>query len=135
MPRAHGPADAFERRRGDVEQVNNAGAQYFKVSGIIEVIGPGEATISISFPVLFVDKPAFSYGPEVGSGQPTTIGNLPKCSVVVIAWDERVRNDGSVIYVGVQYAILTEGPADQVLFLQWHMEGVGLRDPIDEDED
>lgn len=133
MPRARGPAEAIETRRGEVERIHAAGAQYFKVSGEIQVIDPGETAIIVNFPVIFVDKPAFSFGPTLDDGQPIQIGSLPTCSVVVISWQERIRDDDTVLYVGAQFAIVTTGPENQVMLVQWHMEGIGLRGPVNED--
>lgn len=134
MTRGHTPGGAIELRRGEIERINESGAQYFKVSGEIEVVNPGEAAISVNFPTFFVDKPAFSFGAQLDAGQNTTLGNLPTCSIVVIAWHKSVRPDGSNIYVGAQFAIVTTGPSDQVMLVQWHMEGVGLRSPVETDD-
>lgn len=133
MSKAVTPGHAIELRRGEIERVNNQTAQYFKVSGEVEVVGPGEAVVDVLFPVIFTDKPAFSHGPALSDGISTTDGNLPTCSVVVLLWHERVRDDGTIVYAGAQFAIVTTGPTDQVLLVQWHVEGVGLRGPVDED--
>src|SRR5690348_16913053 len=131
MAKSVSPPHAIELRRGEIERMGNQSAQYYKVSGEIEVVGPGEAAISVLFPVLFVDKPAFSFGSALNPGSVVTIGSLPTCTVVVLVWHERVREDGSIMYVGAQFAIVTTGPSDQVMLVQWHMEGVGLRGPVD----
>lgn len=134
MARNSDVGGAIESRRGEIERKRAAGAQYFKVSGEIEVDGVGETAISVSFPVLFVDKPAYSFGPELYPGQVTVIGNLPTASCTVLLWHHRVRDDGSNIYTGAQFAIVTTGPTGQAMIIQWHMEGIGLRGPVEEDD-
>jgi len=133
--RIHGPGDAAEHRRGEVERIEQSGAQHFKLSGEVEVVGVGEAGVSLTFPVIFTDKPAFSFGPALDDGQAVTVGNLPNCSVVVVGWHERVRDDGTFNYVGAQLTIVTTGPSDQVMLVQWHMEGTALRGPVDDGDE
>jgi hypothetical protein len=123
---------ALEVRRGEVDRQASAEAQYFKVSGEIEMNGSGEAVIAVSFPVYFVDKPSFSFGAELGAGEPLTAGQLPTGHLVVAQWGERQRDNGSIVYAGATFAVVTTGPATQTLILHWHMEGVGLRGPTPE---
>lgn len=123
---------ALELRRGEVERQTAAQAQYFKVSGEIEINGSGEATISVAFPVLFVDKPSFSFGAELGAGEPLAAGNLPTGSLCVAQWGEQARDDGTIIYSGATFAVVSTGPPGQTMILQWHMEGIGLRGPTPE---
>lgn len=121
---------AFEIRRGEVDRIAAQGAQYFKITGEIEADGVGEAAHTVDFPCLFTDKPSFSFGPELGAGQVVVTGSLPTGSMVVLNWQESVRDDGTVIYSGATFAMVTTGPADQVMVFQWHMEGIGLRNPV-----
>jgi hypothetical protein len=134
MARAQaGPGHAIELRRAEIERINNTGAQYFKASGEIQVNGTGEAAISVAFPIYFSDKPLLSTGFELGPGQPFVPGNLPVCSATVLRWEERVRDDGTVVFAGAVFGIVTSGPEGQVTVLQWHVEGTGLRGPVEED--
>lgn len=125
----------FELRRGEVDRIAAQGAQYFKVSGEIEVSDTGEAVVAVNFPVQFVAKPHYSCGAELGPGQTTTVGQLPVGNICVLKWQETVRDDGSVIYSGASFGIVTAGLTGQVMIMQWHMEGIGLRNPVpDTDE-
>lgn len=142
MPRTKNLGNAFENRRGELERINNAQAQYFAVTGEIEVDGVGEASANVLFPCLFTDKPRFHSGHELGPGQPVTSGSMPTAAITVLAWDQRVRDDGTVVYAGATLGIVTTGPAPvtspitgvnstaQVMVIQWHMDGVGLRGPV-----
>ncbi len=131
MPKGRDISTAIEIRRGEVERIANAQSQNFKVTGEIQINGVGEAIKSVMFPVLFTEKPVPGFGPQLGPGQLVVAGQLPTCSVVVLQWHEYVRDDGSVIYAGATFGIVTTGPAGQVMHLGWSMEEVGLRGPIE----
>lgn len=128
--RAKGPAEAIEIRRGEIERLRGAGSQYYKVTGEIQVNGTGEGAITVPFPIFFVGKPALSIGHELGPGQPYTSGNFPVCSTTVLRWEEKIRDDGTVLYAGALFGIVTSGPVGQVVIVQWHVEGIGIRNPI-----
>lgn len=130
MPRTEDLGTSFENRRGEVERINNTGAQYFVVSGEVEVDGVGNASANVIFPVLFTSKPRFHYGHELVPGQQVVLGNFPECSVTVTSWDFSVRDDGSNLYSGANFGIVTYGPTTQTMIIQWHMDGVGLRGPV-----
>lgn len=130
MPKGRDIGSAFEKRRGEVERIGNAQAQVFRVNGEIEVDGVGEFAVTVDFPCLFVDKPEFSFGPELGPGQPVVQGQFPECDCVISQWQSKVRDDGTVIYAGATFCIVTNGPVGQVMLVQYHMEGVGLQGPV-----
>lgn len=135
MPKAHEPNDAFEIRRGEIERIQNAGAHYTKISGKVRIIGVGESSYSVVFPVLFVEQPLFSCGPLLDPGISVVKMSLPTCTGTVHLWHERVRDDGTNIYAGAEIGFVSTGPTDQVMLVQWHMEGVALRGPVDEEDD
>lgn len=112
-----------------------AQAQYFKITGEVECNQPGEGVINVVFPVFFTEKPRFSYGVELMPGQPIAAGQFPRCTATVIQWGQRGREDGSFVYSGASFSISVDGPDGQVLIVQWHMEGMGLRGPIPEGSD
>lgn len=120
---------AIEVRRGEIERVRSAGAQDVKVTGTIQVTEPGEAVISVTFPTLYVNKPDFTFGPELGPGQALVIQSLPSACLTVVQWGEAIRDDGTVLYAGATFAVVTEGPIGQVMLIQWHMDGLALRGP------
>lgn len=130
MPKGRDISSAFEVRRGEVERMGNSEAQPTKVFGEIQANGTGECAVTVAFPVLFVNKPLFSWGSELGPGQPTVSGSFPACSTSVLQWSEGVRDDGTVIYSGATFGIITSGPDGQVMIVQWHMEGVALTGPV-----
>lgn len=122
---------AIETRRGEIERVQGAGAQFFKVTGEVTVYGVGEAIAEVTFPVLFTEEPRGSYFGILFPGSPVEAGSLPTLSVVASHWGEQARDDGTALIQGATLAIVTTGPEGQNMRVQWHMEGTGLRSPID----
>lgn len=121
---------ALETRRGTVDRIHAAGAQYFHVTGEIEAGGIGEATHTVNFPCLFTEKPRWYYGPELGPGQTITEGQLPVGNMTLLIWHETVRDDGTVIYSGATFGMVSSGPIGQVIIFQYHVSGIGLRNPV-----
>ena len=120
---------AFDKQRSNQERIENAEAQWFHCTGEIQVYRAGASTVSVLFPVFYTDKPRFSYGAELSPGDSYETGNMPTCSVVVLSWDQRLREDGTVVYAGATFCIVTSGQTEQSMIAHWHMEGIGLRSP------
>lgn len=123
---------AIETRRGEIERVRDSGTQWFKISGDVTVYGAGEAVVSVTFPVYFTEEPRGSFFGRLYPGSAVEAGSLPTVSVVASSWGETLRDDGTVLIGGATLAIVTTGPESQNMVVQWHMEGVGLRGPLDE---
>lgn len=120
----------LDERRAQVESSVTSGPQYYKVHGEIQVTGAGECQARIVFPVRFVDKPLPHFGGELGYGSPTaTLGSYPTYSTTVHAWDYRMKPDGSFLYVGALFGVVTTGQPSQVMNIHWSVEGLGLRNP------
>lgn len=119
-----------ENRRAELERLRGSAAQYFKVYGEIQVTGAGEALTRIVFPVRFTEKPVLHHGSELAPGSPTvTAGSFPTCSASILTWDTRVKSDGTFLYIGGLFGIVTSGSVNQVMNVHWSIEGIGLRNP------
>lgn len=121
---------ALKNNIDERDRIHDQESQYFKVTGEIECDGPGEGVTNIVFPIYFTEKPRFSFGLELIPGQPIAAGRFPRCSATVIQWGQRAREDGTIVYSGAALSISIQGPTGQVLIVQWHMEGTGLRGPV-----
>lgn len=122
----------IEARRSEVERQRDAQAQYYKVSGIVEVANLGESQVRVAFPVDFVEQPIIHFGAETGYGTTTPVaGGFPSWSAMVQNWDFRFKPDGSYLYVGALFGIITSGDpvANTVNNIHWSVEGIGLRNP------
>lgn len=138
------PNTILEERRGDVERIDESGAQYFKIEGIVQVIGTGEAMARLLFPVYFIDKPTVSFGAELDYGAPTVThstdgtdidSGFPTWSATVLTWDFRFKSDGSSLYVGALLGIATRGPnINQNMNVHWTVQGTALRGPVGDDQ-
>ncbi len=120
---------ALEAKRGNQERINNAQAQPFKIHGTVDINNTGESVIALNFPVMFIEMPISAFGAFLSSGQAYLAGAFPTWSATILRWDERGREDGTVIYAGATLGVVADGVADQVLVIQWQMEGIGLRGP------
>lgn len=126
----------IERRRAEVERQRNAQAQYYKVSGVVEVAGAGNAQVRVVFPVWFVDQPIVHFGGDLGDGSLTVQpGLFPSWNAMVHAWDYKLKPDGSKLFVGALLGILiNSNDASPVTNIHWSVEGIGLRNPADSDD-
>ena len=130
MPRTNDIATAFEHRRGTVERIENAQAQYFVVTGEVEVVGTGEASADLLFPCYFVGKPRLFPTHELSPGQPFVAGQMPTASMTVLDWSSSIQDDNTVLYMGARVGFVTTGPTGQSMLIQWHADGPALRGPI-----
>jgi len=123
-------ARSLDDRRRDVQRIESVSGGIFKVTGLIDVEGAGEGVVAVPFPIRFIEEPGFSYGPRMGAYAPLTPGDYPTCSVVVLRYDIDVRPDvGETLYDGAEFIVVVGGPSDQVMVVQWHMEGRALVNP------
>lgn len=129
------PHSPLEDRRAEVDRINAAEAQYFKVSGLIKVVGIGDAQARVAFPVNFVDKPVLHFGGELDYGQPTrSFGSFPTWSASVLTWNFLFKPDGAFVYVGAILGIVVTGLSSQIMNIHWSVEGIGLRTPSGTDD-
>lgn len=124
-----------EARRAEIERQRDAQSQYFKVTGIVEVVGVGEAQVELAFPVYFAEQPILHFGGELAVGSLTVVaGSFPQWSATMHAWYYSFKPDGTKLYVGGILGVVTFGDPLQVMDIHWSVEGVGLRNPaISED--
>lgn len=118
---------ALNTRNANISRSQDAQAKYYSVTAEIDVFGPGDAIIDVTFPVYFVDKPKHFKGAELQSGQGFELGSLPTHNIAILQWDIRVRDDGTSVYSGATLGIVTSGPAGLLSTVQFHAEGIGIR--------
>ena len=121
----------YDKRRWEVERINNQGSKLQVLSGHTLVSGSGEIEVSLDFPITFIDKPGFTFGGELDEGSPTVTGSLPTVSAVVSGW-ETVDKANSVgyYYVGANVIIVVTGSSDQKILVHWRFEGNAMTNPI-----
>lgn len=120
----------FERRRADVQRVQDQSIQIQRVSGRILVNGAGESIVDVTFPVTFTELPAFSFGGEMAANQALEATNLPTISAVVLHWNVIEKMSKEYYYIGASLAVVSTGVSTHQIYCHWHMEGKAFRNPL-----
>jgi hypothetical protein len=120
----------LEQRRGIVENTQAFQARVHWVTGTVPAVGAGNATKEISFPVWFLDRPAFLTGWQLDDGQTLEPNNFPRVSIGVAQWTLHTPAPHVSYYVGAVLAVsVTAGRADQKLIVHYQVQGMALRSP------
>lgn len=124
-------AGTLEQRRVDVERVEGMAGALHSVVGFIEITNAGEVTVDISFPVRFIERPAFTFGAEMQENSQIIAGSFPTVSGVVLRWNFGIRDEsGARYYDGATLIIVNTGTTDQQMIFHYKMEGKALRNPL-----
>lgn len=126
---------AGERRRGNVEGGRRIEGAVYSCAGRIGLVGVGETTEDISFPVTYLNEPTFNYGSALGENQSITAGEIPYAVGMVRRWEVKPRPDDpfNPLYIGANLIIIVFGPEDAtdlVTIFHWRMEGPALVNPV-----
>lgn len=126
---------AVQRQKGASNQAASKSMEgrVHSVSGSVELSTTGEATVDVNFPVIFVERPNFTFGGGVLPGSVLTDGSFPRINGAVVAWQTQKANDSlveNVRYTGVTLSIVSYGTQDQRFFLDFRFEGVALVNPV-----
>lgn len=127
---------ALEQRRGVVERARAVEGDAYFVEQVILLVGVGEATIDVKFPVEFVEKPLLTGGGGAGDNQRIIPGAHPNWRVGVLRWDivEHPEAPDSPGYRGCTLLINCEGAREDETTFQseayWCAQGRALTNPI-----
>lgn len=121
----------LQNRRSEHDLIQDRGVKDFRVSGRVQVIGDGESSVEITFPVTFAERPGFSYGWELADYQRDRLvgGQLPTASIGVARWERDEKVTGIYVYTGAVLTIVTVNNPRYV-WVHWHMEGKAYQNPI-----
>jgi len=134
----HALARHLEQRRNDLDRLDSFTIKTTRVNGFQLVQKAGEVIVDVSFPVLFTERPAMSFGAHMDDGQVPEALNLPTVSTVVLSWikahEDRVGggNGSPGWFSGARLAIVTTGRADHKVWVHWQAEGNAVRNPAQE---
>lgn len=124
-------AGILEQRRTDVERIEGMAGAVHNVAGFIELSDVGEVTVEVNFPVRFIERPAFSFGAEMGENQQILPGQFPTAYGMVLRWNFGIREEtGAKFYDGATLIIVSKGAPQQRIVFHWQMEGRALRNPL-----
>lgn len=121
-----------ERRRRNVDRINDMTAKDTTISGKTLLIGPGEATFPVSFPVSFTQKPVPHFDPELDAGLSPVSQQFPGLRGCVVAWETFGAIEGVTegYFTGATIAVTVYGDDNVRLWCHWSFRGTGLRNPI-----
>lgn len=125
-----------ERRRREVNRIDDMTAKDSTVSGRELIVDIGQVTFPVTFPVTFTEKPLFHYGWELGDGQSPVDQSFPGGYAFAYQWSVVGRVEGAFdgYYTGATIGALVLGAPGQQLWLHWSFRGIGLRNPVKPDD-
>lgn len=104
-------------------------ASIFRVEGFVKVNGPGEATFTVDFPVLFSELPIIASGFHLADGQVLEAGNFPTVSIGAHKYTFEERLPGVRYYKGAICVIVATGHTDMKMTAHYTFEGTALVGP------
>lgn len=121
-----------ERRRRDVDRVGDMTAKDTTISGRQLILGAGESTFSVVFPVTFSHRPLPHFDPELDENTSPVAGTFPGLDACVTGWDVINKVDGAFdgYFVGATVSVNLRGDTDQAAWVWWSFRGTGLRNPV-----
>jgi len=102
---------AFDRRAAAAARIAAARVQQANQAGTFTVTGTGEATFVVTFPLIFMDKPIFTFGSELGPNQTLVAGSFPTASATVSQWTTKSGTLKVTYYIGATIVVVVTGPA------------------------
>lgn len=128
-----------EKRRDNIERIEQMTVQITDYFGHVLIVHDantttGEATVDIEFPVVFTEKPVFTYGGELDKNHRATAGSYPEITAVVVDWNTVGAIEGVTEgrYVGATVDTVTKGQANQNILLHYSFKGKAMRNPLKE---
>jgi hypothetical protein len=122
----------LEQKRYSVQRIEAMTVRPTRLQGRTQILGVGEVSFDVEFPVKFVEVPILSFGGELDKTSVVTATTFPTISVCVIEWENeeaRLGDDG--LFVGATLAVVTGGNPGQSIWVHWTFDGKALRNPVD----
>lgn len=121
---------ALDTRRRDVDRIDSMLVDRCVVEGTFKMLGSGEGSIDINFPVQFIEKPIFNSGYELESGHAPSSGEVPTCTATVIDWKTVKRPGDALYYVGCRVVVRTTGNSTLESHVHVYFHGKHLKNPV-----
>ena len=100
-----------------------------RISGEFPFQGAGEGKVDVVFPVMFTEKPMFTFGAEIPDGQTIASGAYPTISACVAEWKMLERPPITRLYYGCSVLVVVGGYQSQKLLVHWNLEATALTNP------
>lgn len=132
----------IEARRDDISRVRQMEVKVTRVTGYVLIshedeVTSAEASVDLPFPVVFTEKPVFTYGSELDANHRPLAGEYPTFSATVVNWDTVGALAGATEgrYTAATVVVVTSGQAGQAIWLHYSFEGKAIRNPLSSLED
>lgn len=112
-----------------VNAAKGVAAETTRISGEFPFQGAGEGKVDVIFPVMFMEKPIFTFGAEVPDSQTIVSGKYPTISAAVAEWKMLERPPITRLYYGCSVIVVVGGYQSQKLIVHWSLEGTALMNP------
>ena len=102
-----------------------------RLQGRTQVLGVGEVSFDVDFPIKFIEVPHLSFGAELDKTSVATATKFPTVSVCVTDWrneDQSLGHEG--LYIGASLGVVVGGQAGQAIWVHWTFDGKALRTPL-----
>lgn len=121
----------FEQRRNDIDRINDMTVKVTRYQGRVQILGSGDSTIDIPFPVKFSERPTVYCGLEFDEASWPTTGDYPTWGATVSSWQREGEIEGAFAgyYIGATVVIRIIAPAAN-FWLHYTFDGKALRNPI-----
>jgi hypothetical protein len=129
------PNYAFDKRRGIVQRGLDQQVQNYHQTGTATVALPampgwngkvtGEATVFVTFPYIFIEKPLFTYGWELAPNNPVTGGGFHQGSATVHNWTTTTAGYAT-LYTGAIIGCVNTGPTNLQVILHYRFDGLAM---------
>ena len=120
---------ALEARQNDRNLAQNSLMSRTQVEARVDVHGSGESRVEIRFPVIFSEKPIFTFGGELALGSTPEETAYPVISVMVLTWTTIDKSDQRTYYTGCEVGVVCLGKERQRAIAHCLFEGMAFRDP------
>lgn len=121
----------MDKRNRDLARVDDMTVKHTRVVGRALVVNAGEAAVELRFPVLFGNRPIFTFGGELHDNHHATLLQYPTVSAVITDWVTEPTGTGlEPRYKGARIAMVTTGQADQQMWLHYSFEAKAIRNPL-----
>lgn len=130
--RASGQLQHVQRvQAADAAHAQSVTNQVFKVWGLIDIEGTGEALFDVTFPVHFVEFPSFGRGWSLMEGEVITTGSYPTCDLGVHSLTHDDDDQTQLrYYTGAKLIIIPTGLETQHLVGHYSFEGRAIVPPV-----
>jgi hypothetical protein len=124
-----GPQAHLERWRNGRSQEQTMQGQVFELTGSVPIIGIGEATREVNFPISFIERPQVFGSGALDDGEDLVDGFYPTWRVGVASYETTTRN-GTVLYTAALLVMVVTGVSTQRSVVSWSLRGKALRNPV-----